>query len=211
MKLRKILKPFYKNFSPCLAEYLRKELSNCNTVLDLGCGRDSLIQYCNIPFSVGVEKFEPHLEESKKKGIHNQYKRADILEIEFKPKSFDAVIALDVLEHLKKEEGYKLIKKMENWAEEKVIVFTPNGYIWQDDYDNNPFQKHKSGWTVEELKKGGFKVFGINGWKKLRGYKATVKYKPILFWTIILDLTSKITWHLPGLAFQLFAIKRIKS
>lgn len=177
--------------------------------MDLGCGYNSIIQYCNIPFSVGVELFEPYLEESKKKGIHNEYIKEDIRKVELKPKSFDVVVLLDVLEHLTKEEGYELIRKMEKCARKKNIIFTPNGLVWQEGYDNNPLQEHKSGWGVEELEKLGFKVYGINGWKKLRGYKASIKYKPTRLWSIISDLTQKITYYFPKFAFQLFAVKKV--
>jgi len=207
IKLRKL----YNTLFPQYIDYLRKELSGSGRVLDLGCGRNSPIFFCSILYSVGVEMFEPYLEESKKKGIHNEYIKADIRKIEFKPKSFDAVVALDVLEHLTKEEGLILVKKMENWARKKVIIFTPNGYLWQNGYDNNPLQEHKSGWSVEELEKLGFKVVGINGWRKLRGYRATIKYKPNFLWYRISDLTQKITYYYPKLAFQLFAIKEIQE
>jgi len=203
--------PFYKKLftSPSWIECLKKELSNCNTVLDIGCGYNSPIQYCDVSFSVGVELYEPYLQESKKKGIHNQYIKADIRRIEFKPKSFDAVVALDVLEHLIKEEGYKLIKKMEKWSRKKIFIIMPNGYLWQNGYDNNPLQEHKSGWSAKELEKLGFKVFGINGWKELRGYRGEIKYKPTLLWTIISNLTLKITYRYPKYAFQLLAVKQL--
>lgn len=100
---------------------------------------------------------------------------------------------------------------MEKWAKKKVIITTPNGYLWQNGYDNNPLQQHKCGWSVDELKELGFKVYGMNGWKKLRGYKGGIKYKPLLFWTIISDLTQKLTYHFPNLAFQLFAVKEIEK
>jgi len=209
MQFIKILKLFYRKIFPGLIEYLKKELSNCNSVLDLGCGYRSLIQYCSIAFSVGVELFEPYLEESKKKGIHNEYIKADIRKVELKPKSFDAVVLLDVLEHLTEEEGYELIKKMGKWARKKIIIFTPNGLVCQDDYDNNPLQEHKSGWSVKKLEKLGFKVYGINGWKKLRGHKASIKYKPTLLWHIISDLTQKITYYCPKFAFKLLAVKKV--
>lgn len=206
---KKVIKPLFIKLFPSWIEYLRREVSGCGTVLDLGCGYNSLIQYYNVPFSVGVELFEPYLEESKKKGIHNEYIKADIRKVEFKPRSFNVVIAIDVLEHLTKEEGYELIRKMEKWGSKKIIIFTPNGLVWQDSYHNNPLQEHKSAWSVEELEKLGFKVFGINGWKKLRGYKSSIKYKPIRLWSIILDLTQKITYYFPKFAFQLFAVKQI--
>ena len=207
----RFFRPFYKKFfkNSNWIEYLKREVSSCDAVLDLGCGYNSLLQYCEISFSVGVELFEPYLVESKKKGIHNEYIKADIRKVEFKSRSFDVVTAIDVLEHLTKEEGYELIRKMEKWGSKKIIIFTPNGLVWQEGYDNNSLQEHKSGWSVEELEKLGFKVFGINGWKKLRGYKASIKYKPTRLWSIILDLTQKITYYFPKFAFQLFAVKQI--
>jgi SAM-dependent methyltransferase len=207
--LIEILKPFYKRLFQGLIQYLKRELSDCNMVLDLGCGYNSPIQHCNVPFSVGVELFEPYLQESKKKCIHSQYIKADIRKIELKPKSFDAVIAIELLEHLAKEEGYVLIKKMETWSGKKIIITTPNGYLWQNGYDNNPLQQHKSGWSVEELQRLGFKVSGMNGWKKLRGYKGGTKYTPHFLWEILSDLSQKVTYYYPKLAFQLFAIKQI--
>jgi len=207
--VKEIFKPIYQKIFPSLVLYLKRELSNCNTVLDLGCGNNSLLQYCNASFSLGVENFEPYLKENKKKRIHNQYIKADITKIDFKPKSFDAVIAIDVLEHLTKKEGYKLLEKMEKWAKKKIIIFTPNGFVFQDGYDNNPLQEHKSGWEVKELEELGFEVFGMNGWKELRGYKASIKYRPIILWRIISDLTQKMVYYYPKLAFQLYAVKKI--
>jgi len=210
MKFIKIVKFIYrKNFFD-FTYHLKKELSSCNSVLDLGCGHNSLIRYCDIPFKIGVELFEPYVEESKKKGIHNQYIKGDITEVDFEPKSFDAVVAIDVLEHLLKEEGHDLIKKMEKWARKKIVILTPNGYIHNDIVNGNSLQEHKSGWSAEEFRKLGFKVFGINGWEKLRGEEALIKYKPVILWIIISDITQKkIVYHYPELAFHLLAVKEI--
>ncbi len=155
-----------------------------------------------------------YLKESKKKKIHNKYIQTDIRSIDFEPNSFDAVIALDFIEHLTKEEGYKLIKNMEKWARKKIIIFTPNGYVHQNVYDVNLFQAHKSGWHVDEFQGLGFRIFGMNGWKKLRGRsigRSGVRYKPAFLWELISELTQKVTYRHPNLAFQLFAIKEIKN
>jgi hypothetical protein len=194
-----------------LIEYLKRELSNCDAVLDLGCGCDSPIQHCDVAFSVGVELFEPYLQESKRKGIHDQYIKADARGMQLRPKSVDVVIAIELLEHLTKEEGYRLINKMQTWAGKKVIITTPNGYLWQDGYDNNPLQEHKSGWTAKELQKLGFEVHGMNGWKKLRGYRGQTKYAPHFLWGRLSDLSQKVTYYYPKLAFQLLAVKQISG
>ena len=205
-----VLLPLYKRAFPGLFENLRKELAGCSTVLDLGCGYDSPLQHCSVPFSVGVELFDPYLEESKKKAIHNEYLKADVREVEFRAKSFDAVIALDLLEHLTKDEGAELLGKMESWARKKAVVFTTNGYVLQGPCDGNWLQEHRSGWRADELQRLGYTVCGINGWKRLRGYKGSPKYAPIFLWARISDLTQKITYRCPTRAFQLLAVKRIK-
>jgi len=209
--LRRVLKPIYLTLFPDLPTTLKENLSGCNTVLDLGCGHSSPISRLGILFSVGVELFEPYLQKSREKHIHSEYVKADITRVEFKPKSFDAVIAIDLLEHLTKQEGAELLSKMESWATKKVVVFTTNGYVWQDGCDDNPLQEHRSGWSADELQKLGFKVFGINGWRRLRGYKSSIKYHPHLLWLVISDLTQKMTYRNPKLAFQLLGIKQINE
>ena len=209
--LRQILGPFYLRLFPDLTIRMRDELAGVDTLLDLGCGHHSPLQHCDIPLTVGVELFEPSLQESKRKGIHSQYIKADITRIEFQPESFDAVIAVEVLEHLTKEEGPELLRRMEKWARQKVIITTPNGYLWQNPYEGNPLQEHRSGWSPGELRKFGFRVYGTNGWKWLRGYKTELKYKPAWLWVRISDLTQKVTYRCPGLAYQLLAIRRINK
>ena len=209
--LGEVLSPSHKRPSPGVINYLRRDLAGCESVLDLGCGYGSPLHHCAVPFSVGVELFEPYLQESRKKAIHSQYIKADIRKLELKARSFDAVIAVDVLEHLTKQEGAELLDRMEEWARKKVIVFTPNGFLHQGCCDGDPLQQHRSGWRVEELREAGYKVYGINGWKKLRGHRTSIKYRPAFLWARICDLTQKITYYHPALAFQLLAVKEIKS
>ncbi len=190
---------------------LKEELSNYNAILDVGCGPNSRIQFVEVPYSVGIELFGPYIKESKKKNIHNEYIQADIRKIDFAKNSFDAVICIDVIEHLKKEEAYDLIKKMESWASNKVIIYTPNGYLWQRRIDNNPQQEHKSGWDYKELEELNYTVYGMGGWKILRGSEANFKYKPYLIWRIIADITQLLTYNYPSYAFGLFGIKEKKN
>jgi len=61
------------------------------------------------------------------------------------------------------------------------------------------------------LEKLGYKVYGIDGWKKLRGYKGSIKYRPNLFWAIISDITQKVVYRYPKLAFRLLAVKNMEA
>lgn len=192
---------------------LSNSLSGCSTVLDLGCGDNSpLRKVNNIKYSVGFDLFKKSIEKSRKKKIHTEYKRGDLGSIEkhFKKKSFDAVIALDVVEHLEKKDSLTLIKKMEAIAKKRVIILTPNGFYHQDAYDNNPYQIHKSKWSVRDFKKLGFKVYGLRGLKYLRGEYATVKYKPWILWAAITFISEFILYLSPKSSYHIFAIKDLK-
>lgn len=205
-----MLKKIYLSYFPNYIFELEKALADCDTVLDVGCGSNSpLGSIKNKLYSEGVDSFLPSITKSKAQKIHNKYHKMDVLNIDkkFKSNSFDCVIAIDLIEHLTKEDGKKLIKKMEKIARKKVIIFTPNGFLPQGEYDNNPWQVHKSGWTVEEMQKKGYKVIGINGWKPLRGEYAEPKFYPKIIWRIISDLTQVFTRNNPKKAFQILCIK----
>jgi len=224
--MEKIIKTLY--YHPIISRIfhtlvycLKRELKGCRSVLDLGCGSYSPIKYCEIAYSVGVDAFEQYLRESKKRKIHNKYILKDITKVRFKPKSFDAVIMIDVLEHLEKEQGRRLLRKVEKWTRERVIVSTPNGYLPQKSADGNPFQAHRSGWTVGEIKKLGYEAYGMAGWKFLRreniprkanqrgDFFSTIRFRPKLFWLVVSELTQAITYYFPKLAFEAFYVKNL--
>lgn len=212
--LRKLYRYTYKRFFKKYDLLLELESRGYNTLLDVGCGSYSPVRSFNKNiYTVGVDTFEPSIEESRRKGIHNDYVLANVLDIEkhFKPVSFDIVVACDVIEHLKKEDGYKLMDVMEKVAKHKVIFFTPNGYLEQGDRFKNPWQVHLSGWSAEEFQKRGYNVYGINGAKQLRADYAKVKYKPAVLWNFISDVTELFVYKKPTKAFQLFAVKNMDS
>ncbi|HEU4719048.1 MAG TPA: SAM-dependent methyltransferase, partial [Bacteroidia bacterium] len=119
-------------------------------------------------------------------------------------------VASDLIEHLEKEDGYRLIEMMEKLAAKKVVIFTPNGFLEQREYDGNKYQVHLSGWDVEEMEKLGYKVKGINGWKPLRGEFAVIRWWPKVFWGRISLLTQKRMETRPKKAFAILCTKEIR-
>lgn len=209
-KIKKI--PIFKN----IFEYyhfhsqLEKSLEGCKTVLDLGCGADSPFSAISKKFqSVGVDAFEPSIKKAKGLGIHNEYCLMDVMDIDkkFEPNSFDCVLLTDLIEHLEKKEGLELMKKMEKIASKKIVIFTPNGFLPQGEYDDNPFQVHKSGWSAKEMKSYGYKVIGFGGLKGLRTELAQIKFKPYFFWKIITELSEFFVRDIPKISFSILCIK----
>jgi hypothetical protein len=168
---------------------------------------------------VGVEIFKPYLEKSKKARIHTRYLHQKIEEADFPPKCFDAVVMIEVIEHLPKKVGLALIKKAEQWAKKKVIISTPNGFLPQSRINNNPWEKHLSGWDLKTINKLGYKSRGLAGLKFLRqksqgpaairNLTSSIKYRPKIFWFVIATLSQLITYHFPQLAFELFNVKKL--
>ncbi len=196
---------------------LKRDLKNCKTVLDLGCGKNSPIQYCkSIEYSMGVEAFNPSLETSKSRKIHSEYINENILNIDFEEDSFDAVMMIEVIEHLGKDDALNLIEKANKWANKKIIITTPNGFLPQLEYDSNPLQNHICGFDAKELNKLGFTVYGSAGLKILYNGQKNKKNeivwirKPVFFWTILAGISRLFTYYLPNYAFELYAIKNKK-
>ena len=210
LNLLSSVKIHYRRIFHDLPYELRQILKGCESVLDLGCGPSSPIRSLPRDFhSVGIDIYEKSVEESKRKCIHNEYFVMDTLDIEqkFQPNSFDCVLAIDLIEHLEKKDGVRLIQLMEKIAKKKVVIFTPNGFLFQQERDGNLWQIHRSGWTVQEMRKMGYRVIGMSGIKFLRGERASLKFSPRRVWVVISDLTQLFVRNRPDKAFQILCIK----
>ena len=76
----------------------------------------------------------------------------------FPTKSVDTVFLVDVIEHLDKEEGRRLLALTENLARRQLVIFTPLGFMPQHHngkdgwgLDGAEWQEHRSGWLPEDF------------------------------------------------------------
>lgn len=88
---------------------------------------------------------------------------------------------------------------------------TPNGFVPQKAYNNNPWQEHKSGWTSQEMIKRGYKVVGLRGLKYLRGEMSYLKYRPKLLFLLLSNLSQYFVRNKPEYAFQILCIKNLNE
>ena len=184
-------------------------LKDCDSILDIGCGPNSIIRKFQFKYSVGLEGYAPSAEMAQKNKTHHEIKKGDIKELDkiFASETFDACIALDVIEHLPKEMGYWLIQQMKNIAKKKVIIFTPNGFLPQKNQKHDELQEHLSGWDTKEMQALGFEVKGLLGPKYLRGEYHCIKYKPRWFFALISLLIQKVwTFSHPQTAAAIFCV-----
>lgn len=196
---------------------IRHHLGKHKSVLDVGCGDGSLMLKVNPDKKykvVGVDFYNPSLKKANHRGIYKKVILKDIRKINFKDKSFDIVLASQVIEHLSKKDALNLIKKMEKIAKFKVILTTPRGFIEFDPFevnDKNKLQDHKSGWEIDELKKFGYKVFGQGAGFIYSPTGLLYKYKKFKdIFTLSSFLLSPFTYFIPSTSTYLVAIKHIE-
>lgn len=188
---------------------MERAVGDARTVLDVGCGTNSPLGRFRRRFerTVGVDLFPP----SAESGVHDEYRVMDVmrLEDEFEPRSFDAVVAFDVIEHLDEADVLRLLAMMERIARRRVVVHTPNGFLPQEEYEGNPLQVHRSGWTAERMRELGYSVRGSNGLRWLRGAEGRTRWRPARFWGVLARLTQPFVERRPSLAYQLLCVTEL--
>jgi ubiquinone/menaquinone biosynthesis C-methylase UbiE len=150
---------------------------SAESILDVGCGQglpmEMIKMRMKVKRSVGVDLFKPYIDQCKKKKIHDEYLLSDVRRLPFKNKSFDVVMALQVLEHQPKKDAWKLLEKMEKIAKKQVIVAMPIGEMYHPAVDHNELQLHLSHFHPDELEKRGYKTIKM-GIRQLLGENGIV-------------------------------------
>jgi hypothetical protein len=133
------------------------------SVLDVVCGLSLKSQYVPADVRVGVDVYRPYLQAVEADCPHVLV-NAHVAELArlFLPKSFDLVMALDIVEHMEKDAALAMLRDCEQIARVAVIVETPSGYVPQDidiwDRGGDHWQTHRSGWTAKDFESLGYAV-----------------------------------------------------
>jgi hypothetical protein len=193
---------------------IRKALSGCQSVLDVGCGASPALRQLGVSRPVGIDGYKPSVDKARELNTHDEMVLGDVRELDryFRPRQFDACVALDVIEHLVKEDGIKLMQAMERIAAKKVVFFTPSGFLPQKHAANDDLQEHLSGWEPSEMTGYGYRVTGLLGPKRLRGEYHVIKKSPRVFWGMI-SLFEHFVWtrsH-PGKAAAILCVKDLSG
>lgn len=143
---------------------LQGMIDESDTILDVGCGMKIITRNLVCKELVGIDVYDDYL------NIGDTC--ADVITIEkyFLPKQFDIVIAIDLIEHLKKEDGIKLLKDMATIARRKVIVTTPIKWTENKEAVNDPkfwsyaneYDYHRSLWSEQDFYNEGYLIVPAN-------------------------------------------------
>ena len=133
------------------------------SLIDIGTGiKPQNNTFLNFQTYICVEPFLPYIEILKQKHpefivIHGTWKETSKI---FPDKSIDTIIALDVIEHMSKDDGHLLIQEALRIARLQVFIATPYGEYPQAyspgekdrwDMDGGYWQSHRSSWTPEDF------------------------------------------------------------
>jgi len=123
-----------------------KDMGSGLTVLDVGCGDGAMGEYVAGMGNHVVSIDLPEIIALSRGNRVLSLTSGDAEQLAFAPESFDAVIALDVLDHLWKppsflEEAYRVLK-----PKKPLIISAPEGERGMD------YDAHKNFFTVESIK-----------------------------------------------------------
>lgn len=126
------------------------------TVLDCGCGIGRwgyLLR--NKGFTVvGFDIKKSNLLEAKKYSKYQDLLLASASCPPFKDDAFDCLTAIELLEHLPKEQGGQFLHEIKRITRQKIVLSTPSGFF--EALCDLPEEIHQAGWVKEELEEQGF-------------------------------------------------------
>lgn len=142
---------------------LRNSMENISVLLDLGTGiRPNF--YIGQETTICVELFDGYLKHLKNSMTNTKVVvvKDDILAfLERQPsRSIDSIVVTDLIEHLSREFGLKLIKELKRVVNVQALVVTPKGFLPQHvgegkdegwGFFGNELQNHVSGWDVDDF------------------------------------------------------------
>jgi len=195
-------------------QWLARDLADCDTILELGCGRNSpLLQVGLGPKTHAVDIWEPYVHLHQKQADYGKVWTADIMALQLGIKKYDAVVTTDVMEHLPREQvlAKDLFGAMERCARKRVIIFTPNGFIENDKTDGDPFQEHVSAWEPKDFIERGYTVHGATGLRFIFGKASLPRWHPFSTWSIIAMLSQPYIYNHPRWAWHSYAVKEVQQ
>lgn len=133
------------------------------TILDSACGsglwgfRLRTLEEGLFAYIVGLDMDKENLKLSRRFRIYDEVVVGDVRSLPFKEKAFDIVLACEVIEHLSRQDGEKMLDEIDRVQTSISVVTTPNGFR-PEPYGPCP---HISGWSVKDFKKRGYTVHGL--------------------------------------------------
>lgn len=193
---------------------------NIKTVLDLGCGSGRLMKALSVNEQwevTGVDIDKKSVEAAKTVGVYKKVIAGDIEKVATKliqdKQKFDLVLCSQILEHLSKKKGEKILGLLNKLTKNRIVLSTPNGFLEQIEESlatHNVHQEHISGWEIEDFTKRGYIVRGVGSrlfWSFSGLARSKNKYISILS-RIASYIISPFVYFFPAYSINLLALKK---
>jgi len=205
--LRNTLKEltYFIPYSPFRGIVWHVMIKNVTSVLDLGCSNGSMGRVLKLHdpdlIVVGVDVHVPYLKRIKRGGLYEECIAAEASHLPFKDRSFESVLCIEMIEHMRKDDVKELLAQIEKIARKQIVISTPVGNPPEGgSKDRNVFQFHKSEWTPDELRRLGYKVRGEFGPSFGHRFKA-------IYYVSFVFPTASLVWYAPKVASHMIAYK----
>lgn len=133
-------------------------LQELPTVVDVGAGLRPM-QWFKPWRHVCIEPHSPYADRLRGAGyiVVNETAEAGLKHL--RPGTIDAIYLLDVIEHMERSEGHRIIALALAAQPLQIVLYTPNGYLeqegspdpWGAEFGGDLWQKHRSGWTPADF------------------------------------------------------------
>ncbi|NWF90421.1 MAG: glycosyltransferase [Ignavibacteriaceae bacterium] len=148
-----------------LFETVQKNIHPAEIIADIGCGIRPQT-FIKAKHHICFEPHQQYIDHFKKSQNTEEKNKYSFINCDWKEAvqklndySVETIFLLDVIEHLEKEDGKKLLKKTISKATKQIVIFTPYGFIEQNHedekdawgLDGGKWQEHKSGWLPEDF------------------------------------------------------------
>lgn len=193
--------PFISYFTPIVIS---------GTIADLGCGKGingfliRLSRYLQNAKIIGVEINSDYIEFCNRHKLYDEIVKKPLPNLSFKRKSVELVLCTEVIEHLSKKDGLKLLDEIDRVCMGRAIITTPN--IFFETMPGDPDDKHLSLWTINDFRSRGYKVYGLGLKMPLLWGDRFLKIKQALYYFF-----TPISYLFPAISGSLIAVKNFKG
>jgi SAM-dependent methyltransferase len=146
-------------------------------ILDVGCGFGKWGYLCTSnywqthasvrgshPEIVGCDGYDANVQMCRDNGCYREVLHVTVPPLPFEDCSFDSVLLIEIIEHLKEDSAQQLIEEAKRVARHRVILSTPNYPDFREGTNSitgwNALDAHLCYFSRARLRRLGFKIFG---------------------------------------------------